>query len=257
MREPPDGELLVPDIAQVDVDAAGRLLARVEAQHERAGWNGALVVYAVYEPADVVSAGLIERLLKFSGTPVQAGRYAAQPMLGTKIFTGALQAGCQPWEALRNFAHGMAFTDTDLLQAAVDDGGADLPDPEALGMFRQFLHLPGIVGFAACYETSALKDLPAAAFRKVLASDRHFSEYRGAQQARLALMVDVHDRVHRVERIRGRIAELELDVPMRGDFTTSLRLLMDLAQDRLPADQAGYDQRYPTLRQLHGVPPPG
>lgn len=224
----------------IDLDAAGKLLRRVEAHHDVTGWHrdGNMWVYAVYDHHDVVTGDAIGRAMCSMGDPVRNSRYTAQPMLSPRKFAEARNPGDMGHaDGLYRFAMNVAYADTDQMGEL----------GRLLEVFRVMLRMPGILGFIACHEAWQAANLP-------LGPDQHVWDLPGAEECRLAVMADVCNRIHLVSRARGRTSELAADVGLRGAVATSLRLLMDTCQDRVPADQASYDLRYPGARDR---PPPG
>jgi hypothetical protein len=144
----------------------------------------------------------------------------------------------QPTAALRRFAANTAF------------GNAEYARPEfgdQLEAFRALIRMPGVLGYIACYEAYMARTEPPV--RDVLAAPRHLKDVPGSVETRQAMMVDVHDRLHSVTRVRGEAAQLELDVTFVGSIANSLRILMDATMRRSPVDQAGFDDRYPDLEE--------
>lgn len=224
----------------IDTEQAGRLLRRIEAHHAGTGWHidgGHLWVYVIYDHHDVTLNHHISRIMSRMGAPVRNSRYTAQPVLAPRHF----QQSRHPTDrgglsGLRRFVMNMAYADP----AALDDSA------EHLVLFRQLLREPGIVGFAACYEASGYKaGTPNLQGLMQLAQTTGASleALPGALDVRIAVLVDVHDRAHIVRRWRGEHADL-IPERGRGNATTSLRILMDVARNRTP-EPADFEARYP------------
>lgn len=213
-----------------------RVLRRIEAEAEAAGWseNGYLCVWVIYDHHDVVTEGQYGHMLAAAGAPLRTSRYTARPMVPAQYFTSTPEVS--PQVGLRNYAMNLAYTDP----AALGDM-ADL-----MVMMRHMLAMPGIVAFAASYEAWFEKRVSEGQLRRALAGQSRFADSPSAQEVRIVLGVDRADRVHKVSRIRHQAAEVEAHAPIRGDISTSLRILMDTACGRLP-DRAGFAERYPTL----------
>lgn len=205
----------------IEIAHAGRLLRRVEAHHAERGWHehSDLHVYAAYDHHDVVTAGAIYTSLRGMGEPIRNSRYAAQPVLPMRMFNRAfLQEGLQPWEGLFNFAFNAAFASTDHIR-----DHHNLPATAAgLDSFRRLIQLPGILGF-------------------IVVAEQYDHDGR---ERRIATMVDVHDRVHRVQRIRDETASLELDITVQEGEVECLRMMVDVSQGRVPADERAARERY-------------
>lgn len=231
----------------IDLDEAGKLLRRVEAHHAGEGWHPHANPhgYLIYDHHDVVTGHAIAAAMHRMGDPVRNARYTAQAMLPARVFQRAQNvANLQPYEALRSFALNVAYADSPGLTGVLDEG---------LHAYRNLIRMPGILGFAFCYEIHLIGGPGAreGILRAATGSTR-IEHLPGAKEARLALMVDVHDRVHVVRRCRDETAELEQDVTLVGDVTGSLRMLTDTAMNRVPQDQASFDLRYEGIRQKAG-----
>lgn len=228
----------------IDVGPAVGLLRRVEAHREAAGWSdgeggggGNLWVYVVYDHHDVTVNHHISRIMSNIGAPVRNSRYTAQPLLNPKLFYQNRQPeDRRGLDGLRRFALNMAY----LPAAAMDD--AEGLDGAHMETFRALLREPGVVGFAACYETSGFSGVPVHA-RAAMNAGVPLEQVRGAVDIRVAVLVDVNDRGHLVKRFRGEPAEVSTR-QVRGNSTTSLRILMDVAMNRVP-DTGGFHARYP------------
>lgn len=225
----------------MSVAHAGRLLRRVEAHHDRAGWHHTahVHVYAVYDHHDVVTATMIRGALHTMGPGISNSRYTAQALLTPREFEEShRETGSQDYETLFRFAYNMAYVNTDDVRdgkfASTLKTYSRTADRFAwnLDIFRQVLRMPGLLGFIHCGE---LVD-------------------ECGHSARLAVMVDMHDRVHRVFRHEGEPAMLELAVDDRASVITSLRVLTDITQGRVPAEGDAFMDRYAyELTEVDGV----
>lgn len=216
-----------------------RLLRRVEAEADVAGWSGAssgLCVWVVYDHHDVVTAAQLHHTLAATGAVLRNPRYTARPLLPPRMFDAAPGA---PWEGLRTFVLNVAYADPQ-----------DRFLAEGVVMLRGLVAMPGIVAFAAGYEAWGGPGVTGAEAWDAAAGRSHLEESPGSKEMRVVVAVDRAGRVHRVARTRGAPGvEVWEDSPVRGDLSTSLRILMDTACGRLPAP-SGFAERYPTLAEL-------
>lgn len=230
----------------IDVDEAGALLVRVEQRAERNGWHndGHMWLYIAFEIDDVVTYDNLAWITREIGQPVKAGRYAAVPMLRPWTFEMSRQPGDdKPTTQLRRFAINVAYAEEEEIGETLGP---------ALALLRQMIQQPGIVGFIACYEAYGHRNAATGtpAFRALMTGEiPHLSHHVGAEELRVATMVDIHSRTHDVQRWRGECSELHTDTSLFGDSTTSLRILMDTAADRLPAVE-DFADRYPSFAAM-------
>lgn len=227
----------IPTSPAIDAEAAGRLLRRIEAHHDMTGWHdgdGNMWVYVIYERDDVVMAHHIGRVMQKMGEPIRNARYVAQPMLPPrKLYEGRRPEDHGPPDALRRFALNIAFAD-------LADDGDDMA--ESMAAFRSLLQQPGIVGYAACHEGYGWK---ASLLPRRIPPAGCIQDDPDSQEMRIAYLVDINDLAHRVTRWRGEPAELRSG-EMRGNVSTSLRILADLTAGRLPeANPEAFSARYP------------
>jgi len=228
------------DIREIHVENLAGLMCRLENRHHKRGWRTSLMTaYVIFDRhRHRREVDILTRALGSIGPAIIVGRYGAQPMVADRLLAGV---AVEPWKAFKRFAHHVAFIDPALLLAADDvEDAEDLA--EQLDATRQLLQLPGIVGYAACYEGYGLEEISPALVDQALRDD--LETVPGAREGRLLIAVDAGDHVHRVQRVRGHDQVVEMFVPLRGDTTTSLRKLMDLSMDRLPATQEEADARY-------------
>lgn len=201
------------------------------------GWHphANMHVYVVYDHHDVVTGNTIERVMRRMGEPIRNNRYSAQPMLPSRIFNAI--APDDPVAGLARFALNTAYADSSRLPAGERFTG------EALEAFREMIKMPGMLGYIACSEAHML---PGDQADDAHESGLRFAQMPGAVEIRGAYMVDVHNRTHAVNRVRGETAEILSDCDFGGRVFNALRMLMDVTADRVPQDQAGYDARYPS-----------
>jgi hypothetical protein len=148
------------------------------------------------------------------------------------------RADVEPYEALRTFAVNLAY--------APDDH-------ETAGALRDALRQPGVLGFAVCIEAWGTRD--PAVFKAAIHGSVHLGDAPGSVETRLVYAADLTGRVYMVERQRG--AQPWLDdnagVHMRGDFTTSLRIIVAAVTDTAPPVEE-FELHYPALAELHRMP---
>lgn len=202
----------------ISIAHAGRLLRRVEAHHHEQGWHdhANLYVYVVCDRSDIVTVGKVADALVLNGPPVSQSRYAAYPLLTGQLFQAATIGGTPPAKALTTFALNAAVASLESPQIA----SAGLGD--TLKTMRAVLREPGVLGFIACGEI------------------RH----RDGREGRSALLVDVHDRIHEVLRMRGDTPALQFNQTNRTHMANALRILTDMSQNRTPAGQDAFMERY-------------
>lgn len=200
----------------ISVAHAGRLLRRVEAHHADEGWHhdANMHVYAVHDHHDLVTAAAIRRAMSGMGPAIANSRYTAQTMIPSRKFFGAFQqVGKQPHETLFNFAVNAAYASTDEMRDGRFPGWADIADP--LDRFRDLVRMPGMLGFITVAE---------------------LTETATGRQTRIAAMVDVHNRTHEVIRFHEEPASLNLDTGSCSATVSSLRMLVDVSQNRIPGE---------------------
>lgn len=175
--------------------------------------------------------------------------------------------GPGPWATLRRLVMNTAY------------GGGD----ELAEQMREILRAPGLLGFVTV--TEAWRNHGEAVLRAAR-GEVHLGDVPGSIETRVLYSVDLTRRVQRVERVRGRKPEvvrsvardlideafadlprdmrravarwplpkvpepeptIDADALLRGDFTTSMRILCDTVLDRLPQTPEDFAARYPTL----------
>jgi len=237
----------LPDLHEIEIETLATLMRWLEEHHHKLGWRKRLMtVYAIFDSHRREEADIITKVMGSLGPAVMVGRYGAQPMIVDRMLTDTAIA---PWKALSAFAQNIAFADPGLIAA-----DAEVEDPERLatmlGYMRELLQLPGYVAFAACYEGHGLEEISPALAGKVMEDD--IETLPGAREGRMLIVVDAGDHVHKVHRVRGHRHVVEMFVPLRGDTTNSLRKIMDLAMNRLPATQQEADARYNRFQRSGG-----
>lgn len=267
--------------ADVDPDLLMRLLRRVEADHHRHGWDQPARLMVVYDERDEYTSGVYRRILNspnHGAVPtVRVAPYVAQTFLPPALLHGYRTdgKGIEPgerlpvWEYLRRFAMNLAYAPVDAL--ADSESGREFSGDTGvppLELMRGMLRLPGLLGYVFCSES----------WRRALTSEQMLAEQRSEQtpnygdqpdsvEVRVVYCVDLFDRVHVVERDRGDrpttvmtesgprtviqpgqgLVRQEQAALIRGDTTTSLRILADMSMGRTPPQEL-FDQWYPTLR---------
>ncbi len=224
----------------IDVAHLGRLLRQVEADNHRRGWDLPPVAYVLYDAR--AAEGATDRWFRhaMAASPrlrpaTRVGPYVAQPMLDQSFFR---QADLEPYEALRRFALSLAY-------ASADDATA--------GPLRAALRQPGVLGFAVAIEAWGTRDQAAA--QAAIHGGPHLGDVAGSVETRLVYAADLTLRVYKVKRQRGEQPSLDdnAGVYMRGDFTTSLRILVAAVTDTVPPIDE-FEIHYPTLAQLSPLP---
>ncbi|MEU1812999.1 hypothetical protein [Micromonospora aurantiaca (nom. illeg.)] len=206
------------------MDALGRLLLRTEASIHRGGWDEpARVLVLIDAERQPETASRLQMEMRREGRPVRDGGYLAQPMLGPEIFVAA--AHVRPPDLLRRFAMVLAY------------GPPKLP---MLARDREMLRSPGVVGFAIAHEAWVNED-------PQRPEGPRLADIPGSYEARMTLAVTVSGDVVAVRRRRGQPPGLLSDTwNARGELLVSLRLLCDLATDRVPPAER-FAQAYASL----------
>lgn len=225
--------------ADIDVDALGALLVKIEQRHEREGWHNDanFWAYVAYENGSEAAEPL-EQIMSTIGKPVRTARYSAQPMIPPRLINAAAMTLGEekPSTAFCRYAANLAYGNPDLMPADTRRG---------MIAYRDVLRSPGVTGFAVCYEAFANSDQSkvASLFAGALG---HLGDVLSSYEMRGAQMVDRNDQTHIVDRKAGECAELHLSTVMLGDVTSALRMLMDAAAARLVTTQEEFESRYPT-----------
>lgn len=214
---------------RLDEEEFGRLLLRIESDVHRGGWDAPPWVFVLVD-ADVhpdTGQGL-RRIMRGSGPSIRVRGYLAQPILAGRFFTTTPGA---PWEALRTFAVNLAYA-----------------EHENVSTVREVLRSPGVFGFVAVMTSWRTDDREA--LNRAIAGEVNLGDAPGSVESRHLVSVTTDGRVRTVTRDRGRKPELHLNEDhLRGDFSTSLRILCDMVIDDVPAPEE-FDQRYPTLGEV-------
>lgn len=216
----------------LDEETLGRLLTRIEADVHRAGWDKHPWLFVLVDAGAHEDTGMhLRRIMRGAGPSIRVGGYLAQPMFGEKFFA---KADIPPWEALRNFAVNLAY----------GEGSGE----ESVATVLEVLRAPGVFGFAMVAEKWRNSDPEVV--RRAVAGEVNLGDVPGSVECRQLVAVTTAGRVMEVERVRGRKPELHMDADaLRGDISTSLRILADAAAGQVPPPEQ-FEQRYPTLGQL-------
>ncbi len=241
MRELEELYAPLPVPAIVDADLAA-LLLKVESHVHRYGWDEPVHVRVVYEHD--AHEGQVDRAFRRitppepQHAPVRHGRYTATTMFGPRVLYSI--RGVPVYEQLRSIIMSFAYPPFD-----APDYPKDLAD--GTRMLQNMVRMPGVVAFCVVGEAwlnTDRENLAAAVNNKVMLAD-----VPGSVETRIVYCVDLADRAHRVQRIRGQKPTVDLAAPMRGDFTTSLRIAADAATGRTPSPEK-FTERYPTLAEM-------
>jgi hypothetical protein len=224
-------------------DHAGNLadlMRRIEERHHQRGWRKTLMTaYVVFDHYRCRrTADILTRTMGKLGPATVVGNYGAQPMITDKAL---LDQGVDPRKALITLAHNVAFLDIEALLTCEDMENA-AGKASNIRMLRELLQMPGIVGFAAVLEGYGIDLVSPELVEQARGGD--VETMPGSREARLMVLVDAGDQMHRVRRIRGYDHTVELFVSMCGEPSNSLRKMMDLNMVRLPTTQEEADARY-------------
>jgi hypothetical protein len=241
------------DVGAVDLEALMRVLARVEADGHRRGWDGTpMTLFCVYAHDDEYTHGVLRKLCGANPRMLagaRVGPYTAQPVFPGHLLGSA--GGQQPYEALRTFAINIAYC------------APHVPAFAGVNVIRHVLRLPGVVAVGVTYE----------ALRRPLTTREQVDDelagtapdYRtvpDAVELRVVMACDLAGRIHQVTRTRGdrpvtvggyrmlvpgesRVEESP-DVESFGDQSNSLRILADMIVGRNPDTTEGFAARYPS-----------
>lgn len=244
------GRMSDPQQPIVDLAPLITLMRRVENAGEEAGWSegGHLRLMVVYEHSDVVTENAFATTLGTYGEAMRRGRYTLRPLIREALLDAAVaelaaqgeQMGSPYSRALANLSINMAFTTPEELE---DDNVR-----EAYAATRALLQSPGLVAFVISYEAWQAHGYPLD-FLDVAAGRRRIADFPNAREVRIVQAIDALDRMHFVQRVRNGAVEIENEASVLGDFSGSLRMLMDLARDRLPSPEQ-FAERYPSLRTV-------
>jgi hypothetical protein len=254
------------DPGPLDVPLLMRVLARIEGDGHRRGWDrNPATLWAVYEHGDGhthrLLAGMAARhqpvftardARPLMVAPCRVGAYAAAPLLPPAALNTPQGP---PWQALRAFALNTAY-------------GTDSSDEVKRGMLR----LPGIRAIAFSVE-GYLRVLPKEAMAVEAERQIDYSTQPDSIETRNVTAIDLYGRIHLVERTRGDrpttiigeggAAQVILaagaaddspiaadDAVSYGDCSTGLRILRDAIMGETPAQDAAFDARYPSLAHV-------
>jgi hypothetical protein len=195
-----------------DVNTLGQLLLRAEAVTHRDGWDEPARVFVLVDAEEQPNtAAEFQQRMRREGQPVRVGGYLAQPLLGPGVFVA--MASIRPPDLLRQFGLGLAY------------GPSEVP---ALARERELLRAPGVVGFAIVHEAWVNEDPTRPAGVRL-------ADVPGSYEARMLLAATLTGEVVAARRRRGQPPSLLSDTwKMRGELLVSLRLLCDVAMDRVP-----------------------
>lgn len=240
------GPLPVPEI---DVERYGKLLLKVEAHAHRFGWDGPVHVRVVYD--ENAANGAADRLYRQIAPPdpqytaVRHYGYTSTTLFSHRILYRPWDAfppelrdpdsrasGPQPWESLRRLVVNAAYADA-----------------EEAATLRQAFRQPGLLGFVTVGE--AWQNTRREPCEEAIRGEVQLADVPDSQEVRVLYSVDLAGRIQRVIRVRGRKPEVDhdADAAMRGEFTTSMRILCDIATGAVPTPE-DFAARYPTLREL-------
>lgn len=218
-------------VSPVVVDEAtfGRLLLRIESDVHRGGWEQPPWVFILVDADGHPDTAMdMLRFMRTAGPSIRVGGLLALTLIAPTYFA---RTSGKPWEALRTFALNVAY--------------ADHPQPARL---REVLAVPGVIGAAAAANVWGHSD-PQVRDRAI-AGEVHIADAPGAFEARRLTAVTLDGRIRTVTRVRGHKPKLDgNEDDLRGDISTSLRILCDTISGNLPARE-DFDSRYPTLAQL-------
>lgn len=269
------------DPLPVDLPLLMRLLARVEADHHRHGWDQPPRLMVVYDERDEQTADIYRKIL--GGSPnhgtvprVRVAPYIAQTLIPPMTLIGLTPQGRptpelrgrKVWENLRTFALAMAYAPSDALNDI--ESGRELAEgtgADPMELMRGTLRLEGLIGFLFCGEAWARALTREEHIAELSSGHLDYSDKPDSVEHRMVYCVDLYDRVHVVQRERGDKPETietadgprtiivpgadttvreEASGPWRGDITTSLRILADVSTGRTPPKEL-FHQWYPTL----------
>ncbi len=247
--------LAVPDI---DLDKLGQLLLKVESHVHRSGWDQPVQVRVIYDHG--ADGGATDRVFRritppeYEVAPVRHGPYTATTLFGPRILYHI--SGAPVWQQLRTLVMAIAFPGP-LDDGRVIDGVSPVWDNVKLIKFIEMMHemlrQPGMVGFCAVAEAWKNSAPPGgyegSPLQQALHGKVNLGDVPTSVETRMVYCVDLADRVHHVGRDRGKKPGLAVDVGMRGDLTTSMRILADVATGRTPPLDK-FDEHYPTLRKV-------
>jgi hypothetical protein len=242
MDEPPRP---IDPAAPIDVGAVGRLLLRVEADNHRRGWDQPNAAYVLYDARgnDGATDRIYRQMLGASPRLRRASRvppYVAQPFLDDHHWQ---QAGTPSYEQLRRFVLNLAYIDPDEAPPEAVEGA---------GRLLASLSLHGVLGFAMQIEAWGSTDLDHTT--KAIHGGAHIAHAPDAVEVRVLYAVDLTNRVYIVRRERGGKPVLDDDAgTTRGDYTTSLRLLVAAVTGTLPPPEE-FGLHFPALADLIKLP---
>ncbi len=216
----------------VDLGLLGRLMLQVEQHVHRFGWDQPVQTRVVYDHTVDPDADRFFRRICPPGDfcrQVRLGPYVASTLFGPRVLHAL--PGVPPWETLRTMAVNIAYGDGD----------------DNVAQMRAALDWPGLVGFLTVGE--AWHNTEQTDVHCAIRGEVNLGDVPGSVECRVVYGVDLADRAHRAQRVRGRKPELDMEAPMRGDVTTSMRIIADAVTGRTPPPDQ-FAARYPTLSDL-------
>lgn len=203
----------------VDHDALGRLLRRLDADAEAAGWDQPPQLHIVYATGSE-AAEFFTSLNGRYGTPATVGPYTSRQFIPSEMLCGDTPA------TLRQIALNFAYT----------------PAHPAVGRLLSAARLPGVVAVAAIVEAHAIEVLAGQDRDR----SRRIEHLPGAYEVRTVDCCGLDDVFVELFHRRGRPAELVSDVLPGGDgvghlahlggfLITSVRLLAAAITGTAPA----------------------
>lgn len=216
----------------IDPKALEELLTGTFDRADLDGWNsnggaGHFAVYVLYDRADIVTAGMLERFMHQMGTPIVAGRYGAQPLLSKDMFdeeSATARGDEAPSSALYNFAMNIGFAD---MQKAAAAGRA-----RHLEGIRTMFRQPGIVGFAAISEAVGFRVLTPMV-KALLKTGMDIEMIKGSEESRVVMATDLTGECHRMVRWRAdNVVEIEHDWDACAETVVALKILARLASGK-------------------------
>lgn len=197
-------------MTDIDPDAIGRLLLRVEADAHRRGWDQPAVLYVLYDARDSETDRVYRHLMGIRGPAIRVQPYAAQSAVPGYALDG------NPAHALFRFALNIKGSDHPIVEAVV-------------GMMRQ----PGFVGMAFLYEGYARSY--GTREERDAEGDVLFADMPGSVEMRGVLAADIGGIDYLVARSRGEKPVLSRAGDFEeagGSIIESLRVIVAKVADR-------------------------
>lgn len=249
--------------AAVTADACETLLRRIDARHQDRGWippgkGGGAVLYVVTDRRQAATTEAFAAYMGDMRGRVHTARLTAWPLLGPAQFEQSRAGtGAEEAETMARIARDAAFFDVQENLRRADAAGG-LAGALLRGMvefitgLRAVLTLPGVAGFATCFEAHQRSEEPEQTLlRHTVGDRRRIEEHPDAQEVRWAMMRDVHGGTHALLRKRPppggghSFAEVWSGAVDGGRISHALRMLCDLVTGDLPVTAAEAQRRYP------------